>query len=134
MRLRTKYYNANAKSFCVAQVVWRMIRKLLLKLLWLYQHSLSLAGWGSCRFYPSCSEYAKWQFEHNPLYYAFYKSATRILRCNQLFEGGIDYPQLHRVSLKPQSIALDAIKYWLVPGQNNRFSIIKNFHFKGTPC
>ena len=49
----------------------------------------------SCRYYPSCSEYAKWQFEFNAPHKAFTASSLRILRCNQFFKGGIDYPLVH---------------------------------------
>ncbi|MFA7500284.1 MAG: membrane protein insertion efficiency factor YidD, partial [Sulfurimonas sp.] len=36
-----------------------MFKKFLLKLLWLYQKFFTLLGYGSCRYYPTCSEYAK---------------------------------------------------------------------------
>jgi uncharacterized protein len=48
-----------------------MIRIFFLKLLWLYRHSFSLVTRGACRHYPSCSEYALWQFERNTLPRAF---------------------------------------------------------------
>ena len=108
-----------------------MIRTFLLKLLWLYQRFFTLIGFGSCRYYPSCSEYAKWQFENNSILSAFYHSFIRILRCNQLFPGGIDYPLHERFCKKPTALALDSIKYWLVPKQKDRFFIIKNFDYKG---
>lgn len=108
-----------------------MIRASLLKLLWLYQRFFTLIGFGSCRYYPTCSEYAKWQFENNSLPSAFYHSFVRILRCNQLFPGGIDYPVVTRMKLKPSNAKPDSIKYWFVPDKNNRFLIIKNFNYKG---
>lgn len=108
-----------------------MIRASLLKLLWLYQRFFTLIGFGSCRYYPTCSEYAKWQFENNSLPSAFYHSFVRILRCNQLFPGGIDYPVVTRLKLDPATPAPDKIKYWYVPKPNNRFFIIKNFSYKG---
>jgi uncharacterized protein len=108
-----------------------MIRKLLLKLLWLYQKFFTLIGFGSCRYYPSCSEYARLNFENNSLLSAFYHSFTRILRCNQLFEGGIEYPLLDKLSCKPTKLEVDSIKYWLVPNKKNQYYIIKNFSYKG---
>jgi putative membrane protein insertion efficiency factor len=107
-----------------------MIKNFLLKLLTLYQRFFTLIGYGSCRYYPSCSEYARWQFEHNPLYIAFLQSFLRILRCNQLFDGGIDYPVLHSLCKKPKKIDVSHIKYWLVPKNEQRFFIIKNFNFE----
>jgi len=106
------------------------IRKSLLKLLWLYQKFFTLIGYGSCRYYPTCSEYAKQQFEENPLHTAFYYSAKRILSCNQLFPGGIDYPELRCFCEKPKDLTINSVKYWLVPKANKRFHIIKNFTFK----
>ncbi|MBD3807539.1 MAG: membrane protein insertion efficiency factor YidD, partial [Epsilonproteobacteria bacterium] len=87
-----------------------LVRKLLLKLLWLYQKFFTLLGYGSCRYYPTCSEYARINFENNSLLSAFYNSFIRILRCNQLFDGGIDYPTLDHLVLKPSKLELDSIK------------------------
>ncbi len=108
-----------------------MFRKFLLKLLWLYQKFFTLIGFGSCRYYPSCSEYARIHFEYNSLSSAFYHTFTRILRCNQLFDGGIEYPLLDKLSVKPSKLGVDSIKYWLVPNKKNKFYIIKNFSYKG---
>jgi hypothetical protein len=55
----------------------------------------------------------------------------RILSCNQLFPGGIDYPQKRYFCKKPENLTINSIKYWLVPTKNNQYSIIKNFQFKG---
>ena len=111
-----------------------MIRTSLLKLLGFYQRFFTLVGFGSCRYYPTCSEYARWQFENNPLHSAFFHSFIRILRCNQLFPGGIDYPLTDSLKLKPSQLDPAAIKYWFVPKQKNRFFIIKNFNYKGSRC
>ena len=108
-----------------------MIRKFLLKIMWLYQKVFTLIGFGSCRYYPSCSEYARLNFVNNSLSSAFYHSFTRILRCNQLFEGGIEYPLLDKLSQKPENLKFETIKYWLVPNKKNRYYIIKNFSYKG---
>lgn len=92
----------------------------------------------SCRYYPSCSEYAKWQFEFNAPHKAFAASSLRILRCNQFFKGGIDYPVVH---FKPPKAAallnLNAfcgkikVIYWLVPKNtnpnNSSYYVLKDF-------
>jgi len=108
-----------------------VVRKLLLKLLWLYQKVFTLIGFGSCRYYPTCSEYARLNFENNSISSAFYHTFTRILRCNQLFEGGIEYPLLDKLCQKPAKLDVDSIKYWLVPNKKGRYYIIKNFSYKG---
>jgi putative membrane protein insertion efficiency factor len=83
----------------------------------------------SCRYYPTCSEYAKWQFENTNVFVAFYKTFFRICRCNQLFEGGIEYPQTTLRFKQPTYGKLTNVKYWYVPveGKKNRFYVIKSF-------
>lgn len=110
-----------------------MIRKFFLNLLWLYRHSFSLVTRGSCRHYPSCSEYALWQFEKNSLSKAFFATFLRILRCNQLFRGGIDYPIMEQPIIKPSNLSLITVKYWYVPYKQKYF-LIKNFNYKGFKC
>jgi len=113
-----------------------MIKTFLLKLLWVYQKFFTLIGYGSCRYYPTCSEYARLNFKNNSILSAFYHSSTRILRCNQLFDGGIDYPLLDKLVIKPTKLDISllditSIEYWLVPNKKNRYYIIKNFSYKG---
>ena len=81
----------------------------------------------SCRYYPSCSEYATWQFETNRVDKALAQSTLRILRCNQLFAGGIDYPI---IQYKPTKLLKEPplnfkIKYWFFPKEKNSFYVIK---------
>ena len=106
---------------------------------------------GSCRYYPTCSEYAKWLFENTDFATASLKSAVRIARCNQLFPGGIDYPT---INYKPPKVtklnnplfgiskcnlpfsfnrfnSKLRIKYWFVPNGKN-FYIIKDFDATAT--
>ncbi len=92
----------------------------------------------SCRYYPSCSEYATWQFEFNAPHKAFAASSLRILRCNQFFKGGIDYPLVNYVPPKRSCLLnfntfcgkIDLI-YWLVPKSmdktNTLYYVIKDF-------
>ncbi len=44
----------------------------------------------SCRFYPTCSEYAIECFKSFNVFKALYLSLYRILRCNPLSKGGYD--------------------------------------------
>jgi len=92
----------------------------------------------SCRYYPTCSEYAKWQFEFNAPHKAFAASSLRILRCNQFFKGGIDYPLVdfrppkHLCILKFNAFCgkINVI-YWLVPQgtdpDNTNYYVLKDF-------
>ena len=109
-----------------------MLKKVPLLLLRGYQRFISpLFANNSCRFYPTCSEYAAWQFEKNTLIVALYASTLRVLRCNQLFEGGFDYPESNKLCKKPSHLKYDAIKFWFVPNAKHRYYIVKNFNYKG---
>ena len=116
------------------------MRHLALFVLKLYQKFFTLFSYGSCRYYPTCSEYAKWQILHNGLIRACFYSLLRILRCNQLFPGGIDYPVITK-SFRKNSFALNTpqhsvnIRFWFVPKNEKSFYVIKAFNQsqKGTP-
>ena len=89
----------------------------------------------SCRYYPTCSEYAKWQFEFNAPHRAMVASGLRILRCNQLFEGGVDYPLVHfspdrrPVLCNPNHFyGRISIHYWLVPKNKNHYFVVKDLY------
>jgi len=109
------------------------MKKSALKLLDFYQRFLTVLGFGSCRYYPTCSEYAKWQFEKNSFFKAFVATFLRILRCNQLFEGGIDYPVVKMdKKYKKSFICKDnqntiIVKFWLVRKKGDNYLLIKSF-------
>lgn len=106
------------------------MKRTLLWLLEIYQRFFSIISPGSCRYYPTCSEYARWRVENEPWYKAAVSTAFRILRCNQLFEGGIEYPVVKK-ELKRKSYGKIAVKYWLVPKGKNLYYVIKDFNFSG---
>ena len=45
-----------------------------------------------CRFYPSCSSYAKECLSLYPWHQALFKSCCRLLRCHPFHPGGVDLP------------------------------------------
>jgi putative membrane protein insertion efficiency factor len=104
------------------------MKSIILKFINFYQKFLTNFAYGSCRYYPTCSEYAKRQFQFNNIFLAFFNSSKRILSCNQLFAGGLDYPIVSKVKLKLHS-NIDKIDFWLVPVEkgSKRFYLIKNF-------
>ncbi|MDR3346382.1 MAG: membrane protein insertion efficiency factor YidD [Campylobacteraceae bacterium] len=107
------------------------MKKALLWLLWIYQKFFTLLSFGSCRYYPTCSEYAKWQIEYNNIFEAFLYAILRILRCNQLFRGGIDYPKIRKNRIKKpkllkRSFGKIDIVVWFVPTDRGRFFIVKS--------
>jgi len=90
----------------------------------------------NCRYYPTCSEYAKWQFEFNAPHRALAASTLRILRCNQLFAGGIDYPVVTLTPPKQRNICKlnefcgkMKVIYWIVPkdADHSLYFIVKDF-------
>lgn len=68
-----------------------MARALAL-LIQIYQRTLSLLLGPRCRFYPSCSEYARQCLERYPLGTAGAKTIGRLLRCHPFHPGGVDLP------------------------------------------
>lgn len=89
-----------------------------------YQKYISPLFPKSCRYYPTCSEYASWQFKFNGITKAFLFTSLRLLKCNQLFPGGIDYPKI-KYRFKNLSYRKIDVVFWLVPYKNNKFYIIK---------
>jgi len=46
--------------------------------------------WKTCRYHPSCSEYAVQALEKHGALRGSILAVMRILRCNQYFRGGFD--------------------------------------------
>lgn len=67
-----------------------MLTRLALKLIKLYQHTLSLLIGHHCRFYPSCSHYTHEAIQHHGLGRGLLLGARRICRCHPWHEGGFD--------------------------------------------
>ncbi len=66
--------------------------RILVRLLELYRKYLSPLKPPTCRYYPTCSEYAILSLKKYGLFIGILKSVWRILRCNPFSKGGIDYP------------------------------------------
>jgi len=114
-----KYLNTTLKNLKMK------LKKFPIKLIKYYQMYISPLLGNNCRYYPSCSEYTKIKFENDSFIRAFFDSLKRFLTCNQLFEGGIDFPVIKK-ELKPSIIIKKPkIKYWLIPKGNNKYIIIK---------
>jgi hypothetical protein len=76
----------------------RLIKKAILKVIKLYQKTLSFDhGWlapqypyGHCRYYPSCSEYSYQAIDKHGVFKGALMGFWRILRCHPFSKGGID--------------------------------------------
>lgn len=65
------------------------MKKILLKLIEIYQ-MLPLSSHTKCKYYPTCSNYAKEAIEIYGSVKGTYLSMKRILRCNPFSKGGVD--------------------------------------------
>ena len=99
----------------------------------LYRRFVSPALPNCCRYYPSCSEYALYEFKFNGVFRALWATVARILRCNPLFKGGIDHPIIARnfkfcvfsKSCEARESACVKFKLWFIPYKKNRYYIIR---------
>ncbi|GAB6066664.1 membrane protein insertion efficiency factor YidD [Aquifex pyrophilus] len=68
------------------------MKKAFILILRFWQRFISPLYPPSCRYYPTCSEYAVLAVEKYGVLKGSIKAFLRILRCNPLFKGGVDYP------------------------------------------
>jgi len=69
-----------------------VIVKALCLILWLYRATISKALPPSCRFYPSCSDYAEGSLRKHGIVRGGAKTLFRVLRCAPWTRGGVDLP------------------------------------------
>ncbi|MCL1935414.1 MAG: membrane protein insertion efficiency factor YidD [Defluviitaleaceae bacterium] len=67
----------------------KIINLFLIKFIVFYQKYISPFFGPRCRFYPTCSQYAKEAIEIHG-FYGIFLSLKRILKCNPFFKGGYD--------------------------------------------
>ncbi len=68
----------------------------------------------------------------NNIFKALVFSVLRILRCNQLFRGGIDYPIVKKRFVKTSCIrrhksSFLKVSFWFVPKDDKSFYVVKSF-------
>jgi putative membrane protein insertion efficiency factor len=74
----------------VCQSLVRIPRKAAILLIKIYRHGISPLFPPSCRYVPSCSEYALIAIERYGLCRGAWLAIRRIGRCHPLHEGGFD--------------------------------------------
>ena len=80
-----------------------MLTKCLVSLIGLYQTHVSPLRGPACKYYPTCSEYAKQAFvAHGPVK-GLLLASWRLLRCNPFSRGGYD-------PVPPRKIRLEEAK------------------------
>lgn len=67
-----------------------MIKAFLLQLIRFYQFALSPWLGNQCRFYPTCSEYAKIAITHHGSLKGTWLTIKRLSKCHPWHEGGFD--------------------------------------------
>jgi putative membrane protein insertion efficiency factor len=129
------------------------VRKFFLKPIKWYQYFTKFTP-SSCRYYPTCSEYARWLFLFDTPISATLKTSKRVLSCNQLFIGGIDYPKIkykppkyimlcniiRGIKLQDNNKYLKIkdkerkirIQFWLIPDSKGYYFIVKDFNATAT--
>ena len=65
------------------------MKKILLKLIEIYQKT-PLRSHSKCKFYPTCSNYAKEAIEKYGSFKGLFLTTKRILKCNPFHKGGVD--------------------------------------------
>lgn len=68
----------------------KFLNKAIIYIIEFYQKNISILFSPSCRFYPSCSQYAKLAFLKYNFFKALILSIYRVLRCNPFNKGGYD--------------------------------------------
>ncbi len=66
-----------------------MIKKIFIKLINLYQYFSKFTP-PVCRFYPTCSEYAKQAIQKYGIFKGGFLAVKRILKCHPFHPGGYD--------------------------------------------
>ncbi|MBR0365181.1 MAG: membrane protein insertion efficiency factor YidD [Clostridia bacterium] len=68
-----------------------MVKRILIFMIGFYRHHISpIKGGGSCRFIPTCSQYALEAIEKYGAVKGSCLAARRIMRCHPLGGGGYD--------------------------------------------
>ena len=89
------------------------MKYILLILIKAYKKFLSPLFPNSCRFYPTCSDYAYQVINNLGFFKGLYFAAKRILKCNPFFEGGYDpAPGKHKHIHIHQKNKFDLSKYY----------------------
>ena len=113
-------------------IFWKIARFVALRALDGYRLFISPLLPKSCRFYPSCSQYARLVVLYQNPFFIPAQILYRLLRCQPFCEGGVNYP-LVRMKFAPvfrdfklESRILDSrIIAWFVPVSR------KIFYLKG---
>ena len=67
-----------------------MLKRFLLKIINIYIYLISPFTISSCKYYPTCSNYAREAIEQHGAIKGFILAARRVLKCHPFSKGGYD--------------------------------------------
>lgn len=67
-----------------------MLKSMMIAMIRVYRYAFSLLFGNSCRFEPTCSQYAIAAIEHHGCVKGCYLTTRRLLRCHPWHAGGLD--------------------------------------------
>jgi len=67
-----------------------MLQQLLIRLITVYQYTLSLLIGNQCRFHPTCSQYTKEAIDKHGCLKGSWLGLRRVCSCHPWHEGGFD--------------------------------------------
>ena len=73
------------------------MRHLGIALVWLYRVTLGALFPTTCKYHPSCSQYASDALRRHGLVRGSLKTAWRLARCNPWSRGGVDHVEDQRL-------------------------------------
>ena len=77
-----------------------MMAKIFITLISLYKRFISPLFPNSCRFYPTCSDYARQAIEKHGAVKGLYLAAKRLGKCHPFHPGGVDrVPEVEQTHL-----------------------------------
>jgi putative membrane protein insertion efficiency factor len=89
-------------------VIRRLPRLVLVSMLRLYRSLVSPIYGPTCRFYPSCSEYALIAIDRHGVVRGGWLAARRLCRCHPWNPGGVDLVPPDVADVRPAGIATTA--------------------------
>lgn len=91
------------------------MKKLLMKIIRLYQKYISPATQPTCRYHPTCSSYALKAINKHGAFKGSLMGSARILRCNPFVEGGVDtVPDYFTMRRNPENIGEQYVPDYLL--------------------
>jgi uncharacterized protein len=73
------------------------VRYLAIGLVYVYRYAVSPVFASSCKYHPSCSQYAIDALRQYGFFRGSILAAWRLLRCNPWSRGGVDYAEDQKV-------------------------------------